>query len=158
MTLKFSFQEHYVEPGASFYLPKEYSLWYETNLKPAYGCQVFLIYDTLHFTFDLIKKNFISFDDFTNNQYWISNNEIEIPKIQGSGLLKIHGGEEEDTDRYSMHNEVSYEFSEKDKILKMRLSHKTDVGDFFLISQNLIVEIKNQQLLSFTMLKLHVML
>lgn len=156
MTLKFGFQEHSVEPGASFYLPEEYSLWYETNLKPAYGCQVLLIYNTLHFTFDLIKKNFISFDDFTNNKQWTLNNEIKVPKVQGSGLLKIHGGEEEDTDRYSMHNEVSYEFSEKDKILKMKLSNEMDEGEFFLISQNLIVEIKNEQLHSLTMLKLHI--
>lgn len=126
----------------------EYSIDYFVSLK-----QVFLIFDTLTISFDYLSKEFISLDSYTNKKNWEYKDKIELPNIEKNGLLKLFDDYNE-RDRYSFSYKPIYIYSGKE-ILKIKLTDNDDGAHFFKIAQDLVVGIRDFEITSFILLKIH---
>lgn len=149
MTLKLIVSEGDVKIGKCIYSDSDFTIEYkfDTKINTLNQNRVFmLIYDTLTISFDSKNKEFISFDAYTNVKNWNYKNEIKLPKVYKSGLLKTQEGFE-DTDRYSFKFTPIYEYSTVG-FLKITLCDDQQLTFYYEISKDLIIGIKDYKLTS----------
>ncbi|WP_154017716.1 hypothetical protein [Criblamydia sequanensis] len=139
--------------GKVSYYQENYTLEYETS-QVSSDRSLLLIYDTLTISFDEHTRKFLSFDAYTNKNEWLIKEHLKIPLSYKTGTLVVKEGYE-NTDRYSFKSIPAYEYL-KGSILKISFQKEDLDTEFYLVSKDLIVGIRNHLISSMILLNLEV--
>lgn len=161
--LKLKIIEGDPDKGKGEYFKEEFSLNYRINsfspnsIDNRSDC--LLMFSFLTIGLNHATQKFIYFDDYTNIDKWNHTNNILLPNFFITGVLKFYEGFEyseelkDYDDRFCFDFDPIYEYS--NGTLKITLSSDEANSEYFLISSDLFVGLKNEMITSLILSNIH---